>query len=82
MRDSVARSEMLTIVTGYEKLARRAEAAMAVVPATSTDLYRSANDDRWRLITDTGSGRRVVRHEPNPLLVDRSQRPRWKTFSP
>jgi hypothetical protein len=36
------------------------------VPATSTDIYRSSNGDRWRLISDPVSGRRVVRHEPNP----------------
>ena len=65
MRDSDARSTMLAIAAGYEKLARRAEAAKAEVPANSTDVYRSSNGDRWRLITDVVSGRRVVRHEPN-----------------
>jgi hypothetical protein len=55
---------MLAIAAGYEKLARRAE-AKAEAPATSTDVYRSSNGDRWRLITDSVSGRRVVRHEPN-----------------
>ena len=64
MRDSDARSTMLAIAAGYEKLARRAE-AKAEAPATSTDVYRSSNGDRWRLITDSVSGRRVVRHEPN-----------------
>jgi hypothetical protein len=29
------------------------------------DFYRSSNGDRWQLIRDTASGRRVVRHEPN-----------------
>lgn len=31
-----------------------------------TDIYRSSNGDRWRLVQDTKSGRAVVRHEPNP----------------
>jgi hypothetical protein len=29
------------------------------------DFYGSTNGDRWRLLRDTASGRRVVRHEPN-----------------
>jgi hypothetical protein len=29
------------------------------------DFYRSSNGDRWQLLHDTASGRRVVRHEPN-----------------
>ena len=29
------------------------------------DFYRSSNGDRWQLLRDTASGRRVVRHEPN-----------------
>jgi hypothetical protein len=29
------------------------------------DFYRSSNGDRWQLVRDTASGRRVVRHEPN-----------------
>ena len=29
------------------------------------DIYRSSNGDRWRLIRDTVSGRRFVRHEAN-----------------
>ena len=65
-RDSDARSTMLAIAAGYEKLARLAEAANVEAPANSTDVYRSANGDRWRLITDSVSGRRVVRHAPNP----------------
>lgn len=65
MRDNDARSTMLAIAASYEKLARRAEAPKAEVPANSTDVYRSSNGDRWRLITDS-VGRRVVRHEPNP----------------
>jgi hypothetical protein len=28
-------------------------------------IYRSANGDRWLLMTDIASGRRVVRHEGN-----------------
>jgi hypothetical protein len=36
------------------------------MPANSTDVYRSSNCDRWRLITDSVSGRRVGRNEPNP----------------
>jgi hypothetical protein len=28
-------------------------------------IYRSANGDRWLLITDTASGHRFVRHEAN-----------------
>jgi hypothetical protein len=31
-----------------------------------TDIYRSSNGDRWRLIRDSESGRALVRHEPNP----------------
>ena len=29
------------------------------------DFYRSSNGDRWQLLRDTASGRRVARHEPN-----------------
>ena len=29
------------------------------------DFYRSSNGDRWRLVRDTDTGRRTVRHEPN-----------------
>jgi hypothetical protein len=28
-------------------------------------IYRSANGDRWLLMTDTASGRKFVRHEAN-----------------
>jgi hypothetical protein len=28
-------------------------------------LYQSANGDRWWLLTDTGSGRKFVRHQAN-----------------
>ena len=28
-------------------------------------VYRSANGDRWFLLTDTSSGRKFVRHEAN-----------------
>ena len=58
MRDSDARSTMLAIAAGYETRARRAEGASAEAPANSTDVYRSSNGDRWRLITDS-VGRRV-----------------------
>ena len=64
MRDAEARSTMLAIAAGYEKLARRVEIAKAVAP-TSTDIYRSSNGDRWRLISDSVTGRRLVRHEAN-----------------
>jgi hypothetical protein len=65
MRDADARSTMLAIAAGYEKLAKRAEAARAEASATSTDIYRSSNGDRWRLISDPDTGRGLVRHEPN-----------------
>jgi|SRR5690242_5407421 len=65
MRDADARSTMLVIAAGYEKLARRAEVAKAEASATSIGIYRSSNGDRWRLISDPVSGRRLVRHEPN-----------------
>ena len=65
MRDADARSTMLAIAAGYEKLARRAEVTRAEAPA-SIDIYRSSNGDRWRLISDSVSGRRLVRHEANP----------------
>jgi hypothetical protein len=29
------------------------------------DFYRSSNGDRWQLIRDTETERKVVRHEPN-----------------
>jgi hypothetical protein len=29
------------------------------------DFYRSSNGDRWRLVRDTETGHRTVRHEPN-----------------
>jgi hypothetical protein len=29
------------------------------------ELYASANGDRWSLVRDSGSGRILVRHEPN-----------------
>ena len=29
-------------------------------------IYRSANGDRWSLMTDTSSGRKFVRHQANP----------------
>ena len=33
---------------------------------TSTEIYRSSNGDRWRLISNAESGQRLVRHEANP----------------
>ena len=30
------------------------------------DIYRSSNGDHWQLITEDGSGRRLVRHTANP----------------
>ena len=64
MRDPDARSTMLAIAAGYERLARRA-AVSKTAPVTSMDIYRSSNGDRWRLINDPVSGRRLVRHEAN-----------------
>src|ERR1700728_665418 len=32
------------------------------------DFYRSSNGDRWQLLRDTASGRRVVRHKPTLAL--------------
>ena len=64
MRDADARSTMLAIAAGYERLARRAEFS-ETAPVTSMDIYRSSNGDRWRLINDPVSGRRLVRHEAN-----------------
>ena len=76
MHDAVPRKIMLEIVAGYERLARCAGSPPAraaaerkqeepVAQVTSTDIYRSSNGDRWRLISDP-SGQRRVRHEPNP----------------
>ena len=33
---------------------------------TTQHIYRSANGDRWSLMTDTSSARKFVRHEANP----------------
>lgn len=71
MRDPYARSEMLTIAARYEKLAKRAEVTRAEAPATSADIYRSSNGDRWRLVSDS-SGQRFVRHDPNPASGGRA----------
>ena len=59
--DVSARKILFEIAAGYERLALYARSAKQVA-----DIYRSSNGDRWRLITDPVSGRRVVRHEPNP----------------
>jgi hypothetical protein len=67
MRDTFARSEMLRIAAVYERLAGHAPVPTeAVASATSTDIFHSANGDRWRLISDAETGRRFVRHEANP----------------
>ena len=76
MDDAQLRKTMLEIAAGYERLARYAGSAPArataerkqevpIAQVTSTDIYRSSKGDRWRLIDDA-SGRRIVRHEPNP----------------
>ena len=65
MDDPLARKTMLEIAAGYERLAARA-AAEATTSIRSMDIYRSSNGDRWRLITDSETGRRLIRHEPNP----------------
>jgi hypothetical protein len=64
MDDSLAQKTMLEIAAGYERLA--AHAAEPLASVTSMDIYRSSNGDRWRLISDRETGRRLVRHEPNP----------------
>jgi hypothetical protein len=33
---------------------------------TKQHIYRSANGDRWWLMTDTALGRKFIRHEANP----------------
>jgi hypothetical protein len=35
------------------------------MPFATQPIYRSANGDRWSLMTDTASGRKFVRHEAN-----------------
>jgi hypothetical protein len=35
------------------------------MPLATQPIYRSANGDRWSLVTDTTSGRKFVRHEAN-----------------
>jgi hypothetical protein len=59
--DVSARKILFEIAAGYERLALYARSAKQVA-----DIYRSSNGDRWRLITDSVSGRRFVRHEANP----------------
>ena len=63
VQQPLARKTMLEIAAGYERMARYA--GSATVPATSTDIYRSSNGDRWRLISNAETSRRFVRHEPN-----------------
>jgi hypothetical protein len=31
----------------------------------TADFYHSSNGDRWQLVRDTDTDRRIVRHEPN-----------------
>jgi hypothetical protein len=61
---------MLEIAAGYERLASYAGSARSranrAAPITSTNIYCSSNGDHWRLISDPESGRKLVRHEPNP----------------
>jgi hypothetical protein len=64
MDDPLGRKTMLEIAAGYERLAAHA-AAEAMTPA-SMDIYSSSNGDRWRLISHSATGRRLIRHEPNP----------------
>jgi hypothetical protein len=70
MQNALERKTMLEIAAGYERLASYAGSARSrantAEPITSTDIYRSSNGDRWRLISDPKSGRRLVWHEPNP----------------
>jgi hypothetical protein len=35
------------------------------MPLETQHIYRSANGDRWSLMTDTSSGRKFVRHQAN-----------------
>ena len=35
------------------------------MPLSTQHIYRSANGDRWLLMTDTASGRKFIRHEAN-----------------
>ena len=75
MHDAEARKSMLEIAAGYEQLARYAGSSSGLTTrhkqqapagqATSADIYRSSNGDRWLLISDS-SGQQLVRHEPNP----------------
>ena len=60
MNHPLARKTMLEIAAGYERLAAHPAEA-----SNSMDIYRSSNGDRWRLVRDRETGRRLVRHEPN-----------------
>src|SRR5882757_4619588 len=42
------------------------EGGQFVMEQAAEEIYRSSNGDRWTLIRDTNSGRRLVRHEANP----------------
>lgn len=63
MDDPLARNMLLEIAVQYERLAAH---AAAEAPAASMDIYSSSNGDRWRLISHSATGRRLIRHEPNP----------------
>jgi hypothetical protein len=67
MQDPLARKTLLEVAAGYERLASYARLATTRgYRAASMDIYHSSNGDRWLLIRDTESGRKLVRHEPNP----------------
>jgi hypothetical protein len=67
IQDPLTHKTLLEIAAGYERLASYASSASTRGHrAAYIDIYRSSNGDRWRLISDTGSAHRLVRHEPNP----------------
>jgi hypothetical protein len=35
------------------------------MPITTQNVYRSANGDRWSLISDSSTGEKIVRHQAN-----------------
>jgi hypothetical protein len=42
-----------------------ASVANVTTKSETTLLYSSSNGDRWFLVQDSDSGRKIVRHEPN-----------------
>jgi hypothetical protein len=36
-----------------------------IMTILTADFYHSSNGDRWQLVRDTDTDRRIVRHEPN-----------------